>query len=68
MGPSEPNIAEIEIGAEATAGIKLRDGHPEAQNKGRHNLLEVGAALGGQIFPARADAKRSRTKSKIPIP
>ena len=35
MGPIEPNIAEIELGTEATAGIKLRDGHPEAQNKGR---------------------------------
>jgi hypothetical protein len=68
MGPSEPNIADIELGTEATAGIKLQDGHPEAQNKGRHNLHEVGAAPGGLIFPARAVAKRSRTKSKIPIP
>jgi hypothetical protein len=43
MGPSEPNITEIELGAEATAGIKLRDDHPEAHNKGRYNLHEVGA-------------------------
>jgi hypothetical protein len=68
MGPSEPNIAELELGAEATSGIKLRDGHTEAQNKGRHHLHEMGAAPGGLIFPAQAAAKRSRTKSKIPIP